>query len=67
MYLYIISVAFLSHDYKPRIWIRTFNPDGSGSGKCYNDLIKISENQYLFVGKDGFGKTFDSTIITINK
>ena len=50
----------------PSVWINTWHPDGSRSGHYYNDLIKLNDNQYLFVGKDGRGKTFDSSIITIN-
>lgn len=55
---------------KPRlsIWIRSWFPkEGRGSFKNYFDLIKLNDHQYLFLGKDGLGNTFDSSIITINK
>lgn len=52
----------------PSIWIDSWYPKTkSRSGINYHDLIQLNDNQYLFVGKDGFGNTFDSTIITINK
>jgi len=50
----------------PSVWIETYYPDGSRHGRCYNDCIKINDNQYLFVGKDFRGITFDSSIITVN-
>lgn len=53
---------------KPSIVLQYWKPkEGIRARYCYNDLIKLNDNQYLYVGKDGFGNTFDSTIITINK
>ena len=53
----------------PSVWIETWYPMDSNnrrSGKFYNDLIKLNDRQYLFIGKNYKG-TFDSSIITINK
>lgn len=63
-----VKQGSLKVSYAPSIWIDSWYPKTkSRSGITYNDLIQLNDNQYLFVGKDGFGKTFDSTIITINK
>lgn len=67
----LVSLAVLtfilgdSKKSSPSVWIQTYYPDGSVHGKCYNGLIQINKRQYLFVGKDYYGKTFDSSIITV--
>lgn len=52
------------------IYIETYNNDFR-HGSIYFDLKQISSDryydEYLFIGKDGFGNTFDSTIITLVK
>ena len=65
----MVALTFVLDDSKkssPSVWIDTYYPDGSVRGKCYNDLIQINKRQFLFVGKDYYGKTFDSSIITVN-
>lgn len=49
------------------IWIEYNKPkEKLHGGKSYNDLKKIDDTHYLFIGKDLQGNTFDSTIITLN-
>lgn len=78
-----IAVAFLfvkvgmvikSDNPVKSVWIESYQgreKDGKRInvrfGTYLNDLKKINGNQYLFLGKDECGITFDSTIITINK
>lgn len=49
------------------IYRESWGKDGSRSGTFYHDCIRLNNNEFIFVGKDLSGKTFDSTVITILK
>lgn len=66
--LLLLSLSCDKAPKKYHVWIESWypkEPDNARGGRSYNDCIKLNDHQFLFVGKDGMGNTFDSSIITI--